>query len=213
MYFFQIKYPMNYKIDIQDFLPVNRIGSENNAVTFLRYDTDSEILEKFKMLKKNLLNINGWNVNSGKNPTKFFLYKENLDDKSFLAEENDLVKIKIPAPANKLGRGFDWVKILKIQEIERNDFQAILIQMKPHSCPESKGKGIAHFYTDDATSTFILAKENKTIQLSVHGRNEIPNTKNIGFINALRNYFVANGGIFGGSKIQWQHFAKEFVKN
>lgn len=204
---------MNYKIYIQEFLPVNKVGSKNNAVTFLKYETDNEALEKFRLLKQSLLNINRWNINSGKNPTKFFLYDENLGDKSSMAEENDLVKIKIPAPANKVGNGFDWVKIIKIKEIDNNDFQAILIRMKPHYCPENKDKKIAHFYTNDATSTFILAKENKAIQLSVHGRNEIPNIKNIGFINSLRNYFVAKGGIFGGSKIQWQDFVEEFVKN
>jgi hypothetical protein len=130
-----------------------------------------------------------------------------------LAEENDLVKIKIPAPENKLGYGFDWVIVKKIRTIKSKDVEAILLQMQPHFCPENLNRSTAHFYTDDASSNFILARKYKTVQFSIHGRNEIPNTKKIGFLNSCRNFFVASGGIFGGSKLQWQDFAKEFIKN
>lgn len=204
---------MNYKIDIQDFLPVNKIGSENNAATSLTFETETEASNRFRILTQNLLKINDWSVNAGKNPTEFFIYNKNFQEKQLLAEEGNLVKIKIPAPENKLGEGFDWVIVRKIEVINQTDLEALLLQMKPHQCPENADKGIAHFYTDDATSTFVLAKKNKTIQFSIHGRNEIPNTEKVGFINSLRNFFVASGGIFGGSKLQWQNFSEEFVKN
>jgi len=202
---------MKYKIDIKNFVPVNRTGSENDALAFLTYDTDDKALDQFKILRQKLININNWNKYSGKNPTEFFLHNDG--EKPFYPKENDWVKIKIPGPGNKLGNGFDWVKIVKIQSMESDNFQAVLMVMKPHSCPENKDNGIAHFYTDAATSTFVLAQENNAVQFSVHGRDEIPNTKNLGLMNSLRNFFVAKGGIFGGSKIQWQHFAEEFIKN
>jgi hypothetical protein len=156
------------------------------------------------------LKINEWNVKAGKNPTEFHIYNK---DKSQSVQENDVVKIKIPAPENKLGNGFDWVIVRKIQMIEKTDLKVSLLQMKPHSCPENSNGKTAHFYKDDASSTFILVKKDKTIQFSIHGRNEIPNTRKIGFLNSCRNFFVANGGIFGGSKVQWQDFAEEFINH
>ncbi|MCU7619314.1 hypothetical protein NZ698_19205 [Chryseobacterium sp. PBS4-4] len=201
---------MNYKIDIQDLVPINRKGSENNAVAFLNCQSETEAFEKFKKLSQNLLKINDWNVKGGKNPTEFSIYNK---DKSQSVQENDLVKIKIPAPENKLGNGFDWIVVKKIQIIEKTDVKVFLLQMKPNSCPENSNKKTAHFYMEDASSTFILSKKNDTIQFSIHGRNEIPNTKKIGFLNSCRNFFVANGGIFGGSKLQWQDFAEEFIKD
>jgi len=204
---------MKYKIDIQDLLPVNKKGSKNNASADILFEKQDEADEYFERLSKNLLKINDWKVNAGKNPTVFFIYNKDNQKRHELVEENDLVKIKMPAPKNKLGNGFDWVIVTQLKIIEKPDLKVFLLQMKPHICPENINGGVAHFYTEDATNTFILSKRNKTIQLSVHGRNEIPNTKKVGFLNACRNFFVAGGGIFGGSKMQWQDFAEEFIKN
>jgi len=200
---------MSYKIDIQDLIPINKKGSQNDVSAFLNCDTEMEAFDHFKKLSYNLLKINDWSVNARKNPAEFFIYNK---DKSQSARENDLVKIKIPAPTNKQGNGFDWVIVRKIQLIEDTHYNAIMLQMKPHSCPENLNGRTAHFYKDDATTTFILSKNENIIQLSIHGRNEIPNTKNVGFIDACRNFFVANGGIFGGSKLQWKDFADDFIK-
>lgn len=203
---------MKYKIDIQHLLPINTIGSENNAVFFLICNSETEAFDKFRKLSEKLLQINDWKVNAGKNPTEFYLYNKE-DEKSALAQVNDLVKIKMPAPKNKLGNGFDWVIVNRIEPTEQTEMKVLLLQMKPHSCAESASGNIAHFYKETASNTFILAKKNKTLQFSIHGRNEVPNTGKVGFVSALRNFFVANGGIFGGSKVQWQDFTEEFLKN
>ena len=202
---------MNYKIDVRHLLPVNTSGSANNAAAFQTFHSEAEAFDKFRSLSRKLLQINDWKVNAGKNPTDFYLHNKEQEKLAF-AEMNDLVKIKMPAPKNQTGKGFDWVVINKLDSIEDTGMKVLLLQMKPHSCAENMNDQIAHFYTEDATNNFILAKKGKTVQLSIHGRNEIPNVKNIGFLNSCRNFFVANGGIFGGSKVQWQDFAEEFIK-
>jgi len=203
---------MKYKIDVQHLVPVNNNGSENNAISFLLCNSEAEAFDRFRKLSQKLLQINNWKINSGKNPTEFYIYqKEN--EKSAIVQLNDLVKIKMPAPRNNFGNGFDWVTVNQIQVTEQKEIKAFLIKMKPHSCPENSSGSIAHFYTNEASNTFILAKKDKTLQLSIHGRNEKPNTIKMGFFNVLRNLFVASGGIFGGSKIQWQDFAEEFINN
>lgn len=203
---------MKYKIDVQHLLPVNIIGSENNAVSFFDCSSETEAFERFRKFSQKLLDVNGWNQFAGKNPTEFYLHgKENKEGTA--VQLNDLVKIKMPAPKNKLGNGFDWVMVNKIEVIDQTEEKVFLLQMRPHSCAESGSGSIAHFYTEDASNTFILSKKNKVIQFSIHGRNELANTSKVGWIHSLRNFFVASGGIFGGSKVQWQDFTEEFLKN
>ncbi|MBW8523710.1 hypothetical protein K0U91_00540 [Chryseobacterium chendengshani] len=203
---------MKYKIDIQHLLPPNKDGSKNNAVAFLICDTEAKAFEKFSELSQKLLKINQWKLYARKNPTEFYLHqKEN--EKSAIAQLKDFVKIKMPAPKNQSGKGFDWVMVNDMQSIDQPELKVFLLQMKPHSCPISSKKNVAHFYTEAASNTFVLAQKDKIIQMSIHGRNEIPNTKKLGLINSLRNFFVASGGIFGGSKVQWQDFTEEFIKN
>lgn len=203
---------MKYQIDVEHLLPVNRQGSENNAAAFLFCQSETEAFDKFRKLSEKLLQINSWNQYAKKNPTGFYLYNKE-DEKSAYAQLNDLVKIKMPAPENKLGKGFDWVSVTKIEPVEQTQIKVFQLQMIPHSCPENGNGNIAHFYTADASNNFILAKKDKTVQFSIHDRNEKPNLKKVGLINSCRNFFVANGGIFGGSKVQWQDFAEEFIKD
>jgi hypothetical protein len=54
---------MNYKIDVQDLIPENIRGSENNAVTFIDFQSETDAFDLFKKLSENLLNINKWNIN------------------------------------------------------------------------------------------------------------------------------------------------------
>lgn len=203
---------MEFKIDIQHLLPINTIGSENNAASIVICNSEKEAFDQFRKLSAKLVEVNNWNGYASKNPTDFYLYsKEN--NKSANAQLNDLVKIKMPAPKNSLGNGFDWVIVNQLDSIEQTETKVFLLQMKPHSCAESANGNIAHFYTEDASNTFVLAKKDKTVQFSIHGRNEVPNTKKVGLVCAIRNFFVASGGIFGGSKVQWQDFTEEFIKN
>ena len=67
---------------------------------------------------------------------------------------------------------------------------------------------MAHFLSDDATSTFIISRKNNTITASVHGRNEKPNTEAAGLLDKIRNAIVGTTAVAGISKIQWKLLVK-----
>jgi len=199
-------------INIFHLVPKNEKGSEND-VCAVKNCQSLEIAEKtFEKLAQKLLEVNDWDVTAGKNLAKFYLVSGETRKSSLVAKENDFVKIKMPAPKNKLGQGYDWVIINKIRRSADSEIKYLLVQMKPHSCPENASGSVAHFYAGKATNSFIMAQYGTKIQFSIHGRNEIPNTENMSLINKLRNMFVAIGGIFGGSKLQWKVFAESFIK-
>ena len=53
----------------------------------------------------------------------------------------------------------------------------------------------------------MITKEGNSLKVGVYGRNEKPNF-NAGFLDKIRNFFIAAGGMFGVSKIQWKLIAE-----
>ena len=118
----------------------------------------------------------------------------------------------MPAPENRTGNGYDWVVIEKLEKNNGDHLEHLHLQMRPCPCLENKYGQIAHFYARTATNSFILIRSGNDIQLSVHGRDESPNAGRIRLWDRLRNIFVAGGGIFGGSKLQWEDFVSSMIK-
>jgi len=201
-----------YLINIQHLLPEQNAGSSTDAVAVKVCTSPSGAEDVYKKLSEQLLNINSWEINAGKLPVSFDLIDSKGKGGHYLAAETLFVKIKMPAPRNKAGQGYDWVVIEKVEKHHEPLIEYLHIQMRPCPCIENKDGGIAHFYEQTATNSFILARSGCDIQLSVHGRNESPNTANVKVWDMLRNVFVAGGGIFGGSRLQWEDFVKEMIK-
>ena len=63
---------------------------------------------------------------------------------------------------------------------------------------------MAHFYTDEATSNFIVKREGTKVTAGVYGRNEKPNVKTETIIDKVRNAVVGTGAVTAFSKIQWK---------
>lgn len=61
----------------------------------------------------------------------------------------------------------------------------------------------AHFYTGDASSTFIISRGKDFIKAGIYGRNETPNM-DAQIADKARNLAIALGGMVGISKIQWK---------
>ncbi|MCY0976909.1 hypothetical protein PGH12_07050 [Chryseobacterium wangxinyae] len=203
---------VKYLINIDHLLPKHDSGSSSDAAATKPCLSQGIAEDLYRKLADQLLNISHWNINAGKLPTKFDLVDSNGKGGHFHAAENLFVKIKMPAPKNKTGNGYDWVVIEKVENYHEENIEYIHLQMRPCPCLDNKGGGIAHFYEQNATNSFILIRSGSDIQLSVHGRNESPNTSNVRLWDMLRNIFVAGGGIFGGSKLQWEDFVNSMIK-
>lgn len=119
-------------------------------------------------------------------------------------QQNDFIRIKIPGPGLREGNQYDWVQIVRVEEKENDLQDYCLFECSPCKMPGAKkNDGVAHFYTSKATSTFIILKEKDRLKVSIHGRNETPNYA-VSMVSKLRNFFIAVGGMFGFSKIEWK---------
>lgn len=117
----------------------------------------------------------------------------------------DFIKIDLPAPGSAAGEGHDWVKVAQLGELQDPLVeQSFSLTLEVTVNPAQPEKGIAHFFSDGATSTFIVKRKNKHVTVSYHGRNEKPNLSNEGMIDKVRNTVVALGAIAGISELQWK---------
>ncbi|MBC8052817.1 MAG: hypothetical protein H7Y13_07110 [Sphingobacteriaceae bacterium] len=72
---------------------------------------------------------------------------------------------------------------------------------------------MAHFFKDDASSTFLVQRNGLTVKAEVHGRNEQANTNTEKFIDKARNILVAAGAMLGFSDFQWKSLVKGLIRH
>lgn len=164
---------------------------------------------KFTILKKRFLSINQWRDYCKESTTDFRLCDSVGKNVERFPQLGDYIRIDIPGPGGSEGRSFDWVQIISI-DLANPDM--VIIQCRPSKDPVKENtKKIAHFYSNNATSTFIISKEKDGVKAGIYGRNEYPNLKT-GFFNSIRNMMIAVGGMLGFSKIQWKCLTKGLVE-
>ncbi|HET7897956.1 MAG TPA: hypothetical protein VFL47_09810, partial [Flavisolibacter sp.] len=117
-------------------------------------------------------------------------------------------------PGTKTGAGHDWVRIEEIVEFAEDMDDFTSIRVRPANNPTSRNSDIAHFYTDDATSNFIIKREGTKVTAGVYGRNEKPNISAVETLaDKVRNAVVGTGGAVGFSKLQWQTLVKGLLED
>ena len=193
-------------------IPAQEAGASVDTSETVQLKTTEEAIIHFKKVKQRLLNISGWHSLSGAASANFILTDQHGDQVNRLAEQGDHFMIKIPAPENETGDGYDWVQIQSIEESNASDdSEFIAITARPASSPQNADQSTAHFFKEDASSTFLVKREQLNVTAAVHGRNEIPNT-DASISDSIRNVVVAVGAMLGFSKIQWKSLVKGLVK-
>ncbi|MEI9806971.1 MAG: hypothetical protein WDO16_03295 [Bacteroidota bacterium] len=116
-------------------------------------------------------------------------------------KEGNYLRITIPnIPGSAAGEGADWVKVERINEYEKPDYQYVAIRVRPAVPPIYNKQEVAHFFTPAATSTFSIERNENEVIAAVNGRNEKPNTRTQNIINRVRNFCIALGAMIGFNK-------------
>lgn len=175
-------------------------------------------VEKAKQLyaeaKSRLLDVNHWDIWSAGVTSKFILADANGKRILRQARQGDYFKIDIPGPGPQSGQGYDWVAIEKIEEVKRpdDDAETLVMQVRPSSGPESSDRSPAHFFDEQATSSFRVTRTGRRVIAGVHGRNESPNGHTGSVTDNLRNVIMALGAMAGFSKMQWKNLVKGIIE-
>lgn len=192
--------------EISDIIPKQFTGTETGATSKVKLDNRHQALLRFQAARERLLDINNWQKLCGPGSAEFTLTDNdgNVIQNS-KPKVGNLIRIKLPAPPNKEGDGYDWVRI---EEFEDNrtlisDSEIVGFRVRPVENPKNKTGNSAHFYTDAATSTFLVIRYSHSVFAIERGKNEIPNDSRLWLTN-LRNKLVAFFASIGFSKPQWE---------
>ncbi len=187
--------------------PENEKGIQTNTESSRELETEQEANQFFSKLKQRLMNVNGWHEIAGKATADFQLTDEKGRETHRKLQIGDHLRISIPGPGTVTGSGYDWVRVEKLEE----ETDCLAIHVRPATNPLNEDESIAHFFGDDATSTFMVKREGNKVTAGVYGRNEQPNTDAEKTVDKIRNVAVATGAVAGFSKLQWKSLVNGLV--
>jgi hypothetical protein len=193
-------------------IPSQDSGIQTNTESSEELATEKEAKEFYVTVCKRLMDINNWQQYAGKATASFQLTDNSGNEVKRDPQKGDHLKIDIPGPGSMSGEGFDWVQIEAIEKDHDENTQCTAIRVRPATSPLNEKEDVAHFFSDDTTSTFMVRQEGKKVIAGVYGRNEKPNTNTETTIDKIRNTAIATGAITGFSKIQWKSLVNGLVK-
>ncbi len=201
-------------MDTQKNIPDQFKGQQTDTSHSITLKSEGEAVDYFKIVKNRLLDVSNWHSLAGEGTADFQLTDSAGNPVNRTAQIGDHFKINIPAPGTITGEGNDWVQIESVEDASnpggQNEY--ISVKVRPARNPNNADPETAHFFKDDATSTFIAKREGQTVSAEVHGRNETPNTKETGIVDTVRNAVVAVGAMLGFSKMQWKSLVKALIE-
>jgi len=190
---------------IQELVPRQKKGSETGATTKKRLSSRYAAKALFSDAKARLLAINNWYALCGNTGAEFRLTDEHGNFIHTAPEVGNLIRINLPAPPNATGDGYDWVRIEKFDQQKEllTDEELFGFRVRPVSNPRNRVDDSAHFYTSDATSTFLVYRKSLVVHAMERGRNEVPNPAG-SILNRIRNSIIAFFAMRGLAVPQWK---------
>jgi len=195
-----------------DLIPEQQAGGESNTEAELLLSNEQEAELFFEVACGRLVNVNEWHSYAGTGTAEFILCDEKGNEVQRTAQKGDYFKIDIPGPGSGTGNGYDWVQIEAIEKVQSPEEESLLIRVRPASNPQNERRDTAHFFTEEATSNFVIRRQGLKVKAEVHGRNEKPNIKAETIVDKARNAAIATGAITAFSKLQWKSLVNGLVK-
>jgi hypothetical protein len=194
-------------------VPEQHEGAETNTESVETFGNVEEAKAFYQVVRNRLVNVNAWHDYAGTGTADFQLTDASGNEVMRTAQKGDHFKIDIPGPGSVTGEGYDWVQIEEIVEERDEQSDSIAIRVRPASNPRNEKSDVAHFFTNAATSNFIVKREGTKVSAAVRGRNEKPNTEAEAVIDKARNTAVATGAITGFSNYQWKSLVTGLLKH
>jgi hypothetical protein len=194
-----------------DLIPQQEKGAQSDTSAVRELESSEAARRFFETVKQRLLHVNGWHERAGTLSARFQLVDETGTSVDREARQGDYFRIGIPGPGNRAGDGWDWVQVASVEETADDEGEAIAIHVHPASAPVNDKPAVAHFFSPESSSSFIVQRRGATVSAAVHGRNETPNTDGDTLLGKARNVAVAAGAITGASKLQWKSLVEGLV--
>lgn len=189
--------------DMSDITPTQHTGKAVDALTTKDLITEENAKIFYTIVREKLRSVNHWSEIAGVSSFQLTdIDGHDINDRAPI--KNDHIKINIPGLPNAEGGGFDWVRVEEIETSGNDDMEEYGFRVRPAHNPIKNNGETAHFYSSDATSSFVVRRAGSVVSAEVHDRNTKTNEESTGVIDTLRNTVTGLAGLIGFSKIQWQ---------
>jgi hypothetical protein len=195
-----------------DIVPAQYTGKEIEVESAIKLKNSDEAKIFYELVKNRLLDVNYWHNLAGLFSAVFSLVDANGIEVDRLADNGDFIKIDVPGPGSSDGDGFDWVRIEEKKEIDEENLQFTGFTVRPCANPRGNKKTIAHFYSAEATSSFMAVRTDNEIKAMIFDRNLKANNVAGTATDKLRDTAVGISAIGSFSKMQWQNLANGLIK-
>lgn len=199
--------------DYTGIVPPQFTGKEIEADATRELENETAARSFFEIAKKRLLDVNNWDKIAGAITAQFQVIDEKGKEVNREVKKGDYLRINIPGPGSKEGDGYDWVCVEEIKEIDKEFVQSAGFRVRPNENPFGEKNETAHFYSNEASSSFIITREDAKIISWIIDRNLLPNTESTSIVDKVRDLAVGVSAIAGFSKIQWQGLADGLVES
>jgi hypothetical protein len=193
-------------------IPENITGKEITADSSSRLSNADAAKALYETARDKLLHVHDWKALAGDLSAEFQLTDQKGMPINRGVQRGDYFQIDIPGPGSNAGQGYDWARVEDVKEVRNREVDSIAIRVRPASDPRSSEKNVAHFYSGESSSTFVITRENQTVTASVYDRNIEANEKTGNVVDKVRNTLVGIGAKLGISKLQWQALTDALVK-
>ena len=188
-------------------IPIQKVGKCSDTYSSLEIKELNNPDIAYKSIKHRLLDVNNWAHYATLTNADFILLDNNGNNLEGLVTEDCFMKVRFSRLQKIISARHDYVRVHRIFNVPDFFDDALIMQLIPAHNPTKPGTEIGHFFTAEASNTFVLYRDNDKIHLSVHGRNEVPNFKVSKTTKKLRNMVFAALGIVAVSKVQWKSLA------
>ncbi len=195
-------------------IPEQQKGNQLDTLHQITLNSAEEAGKLFESAKKRLLDVSHWGEIAKGFSSGFQLTNSHGLEVDRPVQQHDCFKIHIPVPGQESGNGEDWVRVENIQDETDAvaDVQVVSVRVRPSSNPQNPTADTAHFFGEDATSTFVVKRKGNMVSAEVHGRNEVPNLHADGVWGTVRHAVVALGAILGFSNHQWKNLTQGLLE-
>ena len=189
-------------------IPEQRSGTAIDVESVVELHNEKIATVFFEIVKNRLQHVNNWSIIAGTLSADFQLVNKEGIEVYRKAQEGDFLKIDIPGPGSKTGKGYDWVRIEAMESFSNDDdTESFGFRVRPTENPFSNRGDIAHFYSEYSTSTFIVNRNGNKVSAAVFDRNTKRNEHAHLIEDKVRDNIVAGAAIMTFSHIQWQNLA------
>ena len=195
-------------------IPTQKKGRQLDTSQSISFQNNQQAKDFYHIVRNRLLNINAW-YQVAKLPLASFQLLDHIGQPK---EQNpaigDYLRINVPGPGLQSTDGYDIVHIDNIEETNEENLQIVTITLRPSMDPTAvQDHEIKHFFSNLATSTLQIKRNEKTIEANYFGRNEVINLDMDHLSEKVRNLLIGVGAKLGFSFPQWKSLMSGLVNN